>query len=126
MEFIKDIPDDACFSRQDIEKFIVLLSPFAPHFAEELWCEVLNHAETVFNDRWPEFENKFIFEETITIPVQVNGKLRGTLIVGKDEDSESILKSALELESVSRFVSGRHIVKQIYVPGKIVNIVTKQ
>jgi len=126
MEFIKDIPDDACFSKQDIEKFIVLLSPFAPHFAEELWCEVLNHAETVFNDRWPEFESKFIFEETITIPVQIDGKLRGTLIVGKDEDSESILKSALELESVSRFVSGRHIVKQIYVPGKIVNIVTKQ
>jgi leucyl-tRNA synthetase len=126
MEFIKDVSVTANFSKQDIEKFAILLSPFAPHFAEEVWCGILGHCETIFNARWPEFDITIISEESVIVPVQVDGKLRGTIIIEKEEDFQSVLKKALELNSVSKFLSDKKIAKQIYIPGRIVNFVTEK
>lgn len=124
MEFMKDLPDNCCFSKQDIEKFIILISPFAPHFAEELWQEFLGHSDTVFNAKWPDVQQQIISEETITLPVQVDGKVRATVSVEKTANSEEILKKAIE--SVSKFIQGKDIVKKIYIPGKIISIVTQK
>ncbi|MCM8817585.1 MAG: leucine--tRNA ligase [Candidatus Omnitrophica bacterium] len=126
MEFLKDLPDDTCYSKEDIEKFVILIAPFAPHFAEELWCEILKNEETIFRAKWPGFDKSLIVEETMTIPVQVDGKLRGTLSVSKNIDAESIFEAALNLEAVTKIIGNKRIVKKIYIPGKIVNFVLEK
>jgi len=126
MEFIKDMPENATYSKEDLEKFVVLLSPFAPHFAEELWREILKNPNTVFNAIWPEYDEKLVSEEIITVPVQVDGRIRGTITVEKTADSEKVFELALTNDSVSRFLKDRHIIKKIYIPGKIINIVLEK
>lgn len=126
MEFIKDIPEDITYSKEDIEKFVILISPFAPHFAEELWHEFLGNNDTIFKEKWPAFDRLLVCEEVITVPVQVDGKVRGLLTVEKTTDAESIFEMALKLDSVKKFIENRQIIKKIYVPGKIVNFVLEK
>ncbi|MCM8764487.1 MAG: leucine--tRNA ligase [Candidatus Omnitrophica bacterium] len=126
MEFIKDTPKHARYSKQDIEKFVILLAPFAPHLAEELWRVIIGNPNTVFNASWPPFDSTLISEQTITIPVQVDGKIRGTITVEKTVNPETIFQLALKIDSVSRCLKGNNIVKKIYVSGKILNFVTEK
>ncbi|HOL49581.1 MAG TPA: leucine--tRNA ligase [bacterium] len=126
MEFMKDVPENACYSKEDIAKFIVLLSPFVPHFSEELWREILGYPDTVFNATWPEFDSSILSEETITIPVQVDGRVRGTISIDKRATAEKVFEMVLKNQSISRFISGRNVIKKIYIPEKIVNLVTEE
>ena len=109
---------------ESVEKVIVLISPFAPHLAEELW-EKIGHKDSVFKASWPVYNEKLTEVENIEVPVQVNGKLRATLEVAKSITEEDIIKLALERENVKKFTTGKTILKKIYVPEKIVNIVVK-
>ncbi len=107
------------------EKFAIILSPFAPHLAEELWQENLWNKESIFNASWPEYDEKLVVDDTIKIAVQVLWKLRWTIEISKDEAKDSVLEKAKNNSDVAKWLEGKNIVKEIYVPGKIVNLVVK-
>lgn len=101
-----------------------MLAPFAPHLAEELWHRAGNK-ESIHRESWPEHDPELARESEMTIPVQVNGKLRDTITVPTDAPDEEIKKKALESEKAKSFMAGKNIVKTILVPKKLVNIVVK-
>ena len=109
----------------EIRPLIVMLAPFAPHLSEELW-EMLGEAPSVFdNASWPEFDESRLVTETIDLPVQVNGKLRGTITVPRGADEDSVREAALADEGVSRHAAKDRIVKTIYVPDRLLNLVVR-
>lgn len=110
-------------SKKTAEIFTQLLAPLAPHIAEEMW-EILGHTQTLTYEPWPLFDEALAKDESLTIAVQVNGKLRGTLEVDPLITQKEILEMAREDEGVSRHLTGS-ILKEIYIPGKIVNFVVK-
>jgi leucyl-tRNA synthetase len=107
--------------RAEVEPLVQLVSPFAPHLAEELW-ERLGHAETVFESRWPSFDETLARETSIHLAVQVNGKVRGTITVPHDVTQESALAAALAEPSIAKFVTGPAR-KVVFVPGRLLSIV---
>ena len=110
--------------REYAEGFIKMMSCITPHVGEEMW-QLLGHDSTIAFEKWPEFDAAAVVDDTKEIGVQVNGKVRGTINVGVDEDDASALSKAHELPGVKSFIEGKTIVKEIYVKGKIVNIVVK-
>ena len=108
--------------KQTLETLVVLLAPFAPHIAEELWKE-LGHQESVFDAGWPEADESKMVQDTIEIALQVSGKFRDTMMVAADADKETVLAKAKEV--LASRLEGKTVVKEIYVPGKIVNIIAK-
>ncbi|MCR5784612.1 MAG: leucine--tRNA ligase [Eubacterium sp.] len=104
-----------------IETYVLLLAPFAPHVAEELY-HMLGHDTSVFNAEWPEYDEAFLTDDTIEIPVQINGKTKGTVNINKDASKDEAI--AAGKEAIADKLTG-NIIKEIYVPGKIVNIVMK-
>jgi leucyl-tRNA synthetase len=102
----------------------LLLAPFAPYLSHELW-EMLGEKGSVLRARWPKYDVSLAKEEEIEIPVQINGKLRSRVTVDIDADESTVLARALADEKVKAAIAGKQIVKQIYVPGKLVNIVVK-
>ncbi len=107
--------------RDEIVPLLALVSPFAPHIAEELWEQIGNEG-SVFDAGWPEFDAALATEETVELIVQVNGKLRGKIQVPRDVDEESALVAALADPAVARFVAGSPK-KVIFVPGRLLNLV---
>jgi leucyl-tRNA synthetase len=105
-----------------MERFVQLLSPFAPHIAEELWQQ-LGHAETLAYEPWPECDESLLKEDTIEIPVQVNGKLRGRIVVPAGADNSVLEAAARADEKVAEWLRGKTVAKTIVVPGKMVNFV---
>jgi len=99
-----------------------LLAPYAPHMADELWSQ-LGHESLIQNTQWPAWDAALIVEDTLTIAIQVQGKLRGEITVAKDTDGEEVKRLALAHENVARFVGEKEPAKIIYVPGRLVNIV---
>ena len=105
-----------------LDTIVTLLAPFAPHIAEELW-EVLGHKESVFvNNPWPEYDEAEMKDDTIEIAVQINGKMKGKVTIPADADQDTAISAAKETLG-DKFPE--NIVKQIYVPGRIINIVAK-
>ncbi|MDQ7023322.1 MAG: class I tRNA ligase family protein [Candidatus Gracilibacteria bacterium] len=106
------------------EKFVVILSAFAPFLAEELYSD-MGKNKSVFFAKWPEFDESLLVENTVKIAVQVLGKVRGTIKINKDESKDSVLEKARNNPDVSKWLEGKNLVKEIYVPGKIMNLVVK-
>ena len=107
-----------------LEPLAVLLSPFAPFFAEELWHK-LGHEGTVCDAEWPAFDEAYLKEDSVTLSVSFNGKTRFTLDFPADASKEQIEKETLASEATAKYLEGKQIVKVIVVPGRIVNIVVK-
>jgi leucyl-tRNA synthetase len=107
-----------------IQKLAQILAPFAPHLAEEIW-ETLGHKDSIFRSEWPKYDPEAIKEDLVTIVVQVNGKLRTTFNVPVDSPKEEVEKKALESEKVQNFIKDKEIVKRIYLPNKLVNLVVR-
>ncbi|MCI5725395.1 class I tRNA ligase family protein, partial [Fusobacterium sp.] len=107
-----------------LKKIILMLSPFAPHFCDELW-ELLGETSYLFNEAWPSYDERFLSADDVTIAVQVNGKMRGNFDIAKDSPKDIVEKTALELANVKKHLENMAIVKIIVVPNKIVNIVVK-
>jgi leucyl-tRNA synthetase len=134
MEFLNEcIAADSVFTGQggpasfvsEIQRtFVLLLAPFAPYLAHELW-ETLGEKGSLLRAPWPKYDPALAKEEEIEIPVQVNGKLRGRIVVPADSGESLIVERALADEKVQAAIAGKQIVKKIYVPGKLVNIVVR-
>lgn len=105
-----------------MEPFILLLSPYAPHIAEELWSR-LGHSESLAYQSWPVHDESFLVDLTVKIPVQVNGKMRGLVEVPTGCSEEDVVVAATSLDSVSKHIGGKDIKKRIYVQNKILNLI---
>ena len=119
------LPQDIEVQKQWREMFCILLNPFAPHLAEELWERMHKESESIHLQAWPEFDEKLIVDDTINIWVQVLGKLRWTIEIAVDEPKNSVLEKAKSEVNVAKWIEWKSVVKEIYVPGKIVNLVVK-
>tara|TARA_B100000530_G_scaffold323678_1_gene259730 strand:- start:203 stop:1243 length:1041 start_codon:yes stop_codon:yes gene_type:complete len=111
-------------SRDEAEAFVLILSPYAPHLAEELWSRMGN-PETLAEASWPSFDASALVQDTVEIAIQVMGKLRGTIAVSKDADKDEVLAQAKANSNVARHLEGKTIIKEIFVPGRLVNFVAK-
>jgi len=114
----------APFLAQVQRDLVLLLAPFAPYLAHELW-EMLGQTSNLLKAPWPRYDAELAKEEEIEIPVQINGKLRSRVVVPADATEEFVLERALADEKVKAAIAGRRVVKKIYVPGKMVNLVVK-
>lgn len=108
--------------KADLEKIVLLLSPYAPHLSEELWNK-LGNRESLIKASWPKFDEKYLVEDKITVVVQINGKVRTSMVVAIDITEEDIKKMAEEDEVVKKWIEGKEIKKIIYVTGRLVSIV---
>ena len=121
---VGELAQQKCAARSVLEPLAVLLSPFAPFFAEELWHK-LGHEGTVCDAEWPAFDEAYLKEDSVTLSVSFNGKTRFTLDFPADASKEQIEKETLASEAAAKYLDGKQIVKVIVVPGRIVNIVVK-
>ena len=104
------------------EPFVLMLSPLAPHISEELWMR-MGHENSLVYEPWPEVVEEYLKEDQMQLPVQINGKTRASIQVPADASKETILETAKNHETVARFINGGEIKREIYVPGRIVNLV---
>jgi len=111
------------FSRKEFEILLILLAPFAPHMTEELWS-LLGHKDSIHTETWPIFDPKKIETDEMTMAVQINGKVRASLVVGREQNEEEIRAKALAIPEVEKWLVGKEPKKVIVVPGKIISIVT--
>jgi len=111
-------------SRFARESLVLMLAPFAPHLAEELW-ERMGNRPSVFRARWPEFDPALTVEDTMELAVQVNGKLRDRFVVARDAAEPQIRAAALACEKIREQLAGREPARVIYVPGRLVNVIVK-
>ena len=124
MEYLNVAQSWSVQPRQNTERFVLLLSPFAPHIAEELW-KGLGHKQTLAFEPWPQWDPDCLKTSQLEIVVQVNGKRRGRLSVCAEATKEDVLISAKSEASVAHHLAGKAVTKEIYVPGKLVNLVVK-
>jgi leucyl-tRNA synthetase len=124
MVFVNEMTNMEVRPRSVVETFVLLLAPYAPHLAEEIWSR-LGHDTTLTYEQWPDADPQYLAEDLITVVVQVNGKVRDQLEVPADIAQDQIIAQALATEKIQGWVEGKTIVKQIYVPGKLVNLVVR-
>ena len=122
MIFVNEMTPKTSRPRKILEPFVLLLAPFAPHIAEELWAK-LGHSTTLSFEPYPAFNPDYLQEDTVTIVVQVNGKLRGEFSAAKTISQEDAILEAKKNEKVIPFLEGKTIKKEIYVKEKLVNLV---
>jgi leucyl-tRNA synthetase len=121
MIFVNELTAQDKRPRAILEPFVLLLAPYAPHLAEELW-QKLGHDKTLVYEPWPQHDEALLIETTVQIVVQVNGKIRARLDVPSQMAKEELEKLALANTDVQSFLDGKQIKKVIVVPGKLVNI----
>ena len=125
MSLINDVTSFGSISKKELAVFTILLNPFAPHVTEEIW-EICSLGEGIVAEQsWPEYDESKCVEETIEIAVQVNGKIKTKLDISPDLEQNEVLKLAKDDENVKKAIEGMNIIKEIYVKGRIVNIVVK-
>ncbi len=122
MELINAAYKWESFPRAVANPFVLLLAPFAPHLAEELW-RVLGHTDTLAYEPWPEYDEAMLVADTVEIAVQVNGKLRGTVSVAPDASKDAMLEAARAEPNVAKHLAEGTLRKEIAVPGRLVNFV---
>ena len=118
----KTYPDGA--PRAAVEPLVQMVSPLAPHIAEELWS-VLGHSETITFEPFPEFSEQWLVDDTVEVPVQINGKVKARIDVAVDASKDDLEAAALADERVADLVAGKNVVKVIAIPGRMVNLVVK-
>ena len=120
-KFMEIVKKEGGIDKETLETIAVLLSPFAPHFAEEMW-EQLGHEETIFNAGWPKYDENEMKDDEIKIPVQINGKTKAVIEIPADISKDDAI--AAGKEAIADKLTG-NVIKEIYVPKKIINIVMK-
>ena len=122
---VNELTAQKCHSRAILEPLVILLAPFAPQIAEELWHSALGHESTVCDAHWPEFDPSVLVENEVTYPVSFNGKMRFNLTLPASMGKDDVIAAAMNAEGAAKWLEGKTVVKTIFVPGKIVNIVVK-
>ena len=122
---VNELTAQKCHSSQVLSQLLVLLAPFAPHVAEELWHTALGNTTTVCDARWPEHDEKYLHEDTVNYAVSFNGKARFNISVAAGTPAPDVERMALTHEGAAKWIDGKTVVKVIVVPNKIVNIVVK-
>ncbi|MBS7407945.1 MAG: leucine--tRNA ligase [Prevotellamassilia sp.] len=121
---VGELAAQKCTSREVLEQLVVLMAPFTPHIAEELW-HLLGHDTTVCDAKWPEWNEDYLKEDSVTMSVSFNGKTRFTLDFPADADKAAVENAVMNSPQTAKYLEGKQVVKVIVVPGKIVNIVVK-
>jgi leucyl-tRNA synthetase len=111
-------------SKADTLAFVQILSPYAPHLAEELWAR-MGFGDSLSDSTWPVFDASALVDDTVEIAIQVMGKLRGTISVPADASKDTILEAAKAQENVAKWLADKSIIKEIVVPGRLVNFVIR-
>jgi len=124
MIFVNALSEKETLHKSYIETLLILLCPFAPHVTEELWEKIGNKAFLV-QEAWPKYEAKYLVEDVIEIPVQINGKVRDVIKIQKDLSEAEVLALAKASATVQKWLSEGKLIKEIFVPGKMVNFVVK-
>jgi leucyl-tRNA synthetase len=124
MSLLNDFNSYGKITKKDFETLLILLNPVAPHITEELW-ETVGLEGNLFNASWPKYDEEKTKDQIIEMPIQVNGKVRGKLMISVTDTQEMVREKALADEGISKFIEGKNIVKEIFVMGKIYNIVVK-
>ena len=124
MAFINDVYEVGSITKDELVTLITLLNPFAPHLTEEMW-ENMGNTTFLSLEKWPEYDEAKTVENSIEIAVQINGKLRSTITIAKDASKDDAIASAKADVKVAEAIDGKTVIKEIYVPGRIVNIVVK-
>ena len=124
MTLLNEIYDKGSVTKGELKTFLTLLNPFAPHVTEEIWA-TQGFGGMLANGNWVDYDEEKTVDATIEVPVQICGKLRATVTIEKDADVATAISAAKNDEKVKELLSGKQIIKEIYVPGKIINIVAK-
>ena len=124
MEFVNAVYRAGGISTSQARRFVLTMAPFAPHLAEELWAR-LGSDKSLSHEPWPAYDEQMIAEDTVELPVQINGRVRARINVPADADAETILETALAVQRIASAVKDKTIVKKIVVPGKLVSLVVK-
>jgi leucyl-tRNA synthetase len=124
MELLNALSKQERVHRSTMEVFVRLTAPFAPHLSEELW-EMLGHRESVFDAGWPVWDDAKIVVESFQLVAQVNGRIRATIEAPVGIADDDAVALALSHDNVKRFIEGKDVVKKIYIPQKLVNIVVR-
>ena len=124
MKMTNEFYKDKVINKAEYKTFLQLLNPFAPHMTEELFS-VLGEAKTINETAWPEYDEAKTIDDEIEIPVQVNGKVKAVVLVAKEAEEAEVKAVVDATEAVQNAVTGKTIVKEIYVKGRIYNIVVK-
>jgi leucyl-tRNA synthetase len=122
MEYVNELREQGVGSRELLEPLVIMLAPYAPHIAEELW-ERLGQKESVFQARWPAYDERLASAGDVEIAVQVNGKLRSRIVLPRGMPEQEVLKVVLSDAAVKKFVDGQPLKKVIYVQDRLVNLV---
>ena len=123
MEFINEVAGkNEAPDKETVEAFLVALSPFVPHFAEELWQRT-GHQPSIFFQKWPRWDETYTTADTVTVAVQINGKLRGTILVKAESPEDSVLEAATKDPTITKYLDGKQIRKKVYVKNRILNLV---
>ena len=125
MSYVNEVYEAGSITRDELSAFVRLLSPFAPHLAEEIWSEVLGEDGFCAKAAWPSYDEAKTVDATVEMAVQINGKLRATVRVPMNADKDTVKSAALADERVASQVEGKTVIKEILVPNKIYNIVVK-
>ena len=124
MSLLNEFNDHGKITKADFRTFLILLNPVAPHITEELWEEI-GLGGFLFQVTWPEYDKDKTIDKVFDLPVQINGKVRGTVEINLGEAQESIKEKIYNNDTIAKFIDGKTVVKEIYVPSKIYNIVVK-
>jgi leucyl-tRNA synthetase len=124
MIFVNAVYKKGSCPKEYAEGLIKMLSPITPHIGEEIW-QIFGHTDTIAYEKWPEYSEDLAREDEIEIAIQVNGKVKSTVKVGREEDEASVKAKVWADENIKRLAEGRTVVKEIYVKGRIYTLVMK-
>ena len=124
MTLINEIYDHGSLTVDELKTFVSLLCPYAPHLCEEIW-EQCGGEGMLSTGKWPDYDEAKTVDDTVEIAVQICGKLRSTVTVSREATRDEAINAARADEKIAALLEGKTVVKEIYVPGKIVNIVAK-
>ena len=122
MEYVNEVRSAECGVRSAMEPLLVMLAPYAPHLAEDLWA-ALGHERSIFTAAWPTYDERLAAAGDVEIVVQVNGKVRGRLTVSRGASEAQVVALALKDESVRKFLNGQPVRKTVYVQDRLLNFV---
>lgn len=124
MSLVNEFTSSGYATKDELKALLILLNPVAPHITEEMW-QLLGIEGMLNKSSWPTWDENKTVDDVIEMPVQINGKVRGKITIAKDADKNNAKSKAMEDENIKKFLEGKNIVKEIFIPGKIFNIVAK-